>query len=210
MIRSEAVQNQLRKAIAAHNLILELHPEGTFKDTTRNKMFHALCDLVTDHFGAIILLVKTSQHDGSAFALLRPLMETCIRAFWVLYIAEEAELISIANSDQGFPGFDTARLALENFFQEGKLKLFRIDKAVVRTLHGFTHSGLEQIVNRYDSNHGILPTYRENDVLELLNQAARFAIMAALEVIQQIEGSPEKPSPKAKALVERFLQIANN
>jgi hypothetical protein len=74
MSLSEAVQNQLRRAIATHNLILELHPTGTFKDTTRNKMFQALCDLAIEHLGEIILLAKTDQHFGSAFALLRPLI----------------------------------------------------------------------------------------------------------------------------------------
>jgi hypothetical protein len=173
-------------------------------------MFYSLCDLVIEHLGAIILLAKTGQHYGSAFAILRPLMETCIRAFWVLYIAEDDALISIAKRQQEFPGFESARSSLEHLFQKIDVKLFHIDKAVVNTIHGFTHSGMEQIVHRYGTDRGIVPEYREKDILELLNQAARFSVMAAVERIQQIEGEPDKPSPKAAKLVREFSLIAEN
>jgi hypothetical protein len=207
---SKVVQSQLQKTITCHDLILKFHPVGSFPDTTRNKMFHSLCDLVFEHLGAMILLANTGQHFGSAFALLRPLMESCIRAFWVLHIAEDDTLVSIAKRNQDFPGFENARSALESFYQRNNVKLFAIEKRVVKTLHGFTHSGIEQIVHRLDTKHGIIPRYRDRDILEMLNQSARFAVMAAIEAVQQIEGSKDQAAPKAMELMKRFLEIVAN
>ena len=92
---SAAVEARLNLAKEIYNLTIELHPIGSYASDLRNTVFHALVDLVPEHFGAIILLVERRQFFGSAFALLRPLIETYLRAVWIQSIASEEELSMI-------------------------------------------------------------------------------------------------------------------
>ncbi len=79
MKKAQSVEDYLQRAISLHNFIVERCPEGTYKSDRRNTLLVSLCDVALEHFGAIISLIKSGQHTGSAFALLRPLIETSVR-----------------------------------------------------------------------------------------------------------------------------------
>jgi hypothetical protein len=70
--------------MAFHNAVVNDYPNGTYKSDKRNTLFMALCDMTLEHHGAIVTLVKSGQHDGSALALMRPILETSLRAYWTL------------------------------------------------------------------------------------------------------------------------------
>ena len=100
-----AVGEHLRLAQSVYNLIIELHPKGTYIPDLRNTVFHALSDQVIEHFGAIIGLIERRQFFGSAFALLRPLIETYLRSVWAHSVASEEALILVAKRKEDFPSF---------------------------------------------------------------------------------------------------------
>ena len=78
----------------------------------------------------------------------------------------------------------------------------------VRSLHGFTHSGLEQIVNRIDNALESTPyNYPESSVTALLDLAGRFTVMAAMISAQAVEGNASEVSSKVELLQERFNQL---
>jgi hypothetical protein len=211
MAPSESVSVQLQRATRTHDLILELHPRGTFPGTIQNRFFHALCDLVIEHLGAIIHLVRTEQHYGSAFALLRPLIESCLRGFWILYVADDERVMLIAKRKKDFPAFKDARSLVEKYFEErgGVPGLFVMKQEFVSTLHGLTHSGVDQLINRFDENLKIRPHYSDTDLVNMLDQAARFTVMAGIAQIQQVEGSEHTLSPNTEALVVKFNRIVS-
>jgi hypothetical protein len=211
MAPSDSVNVQLQRATRTHDLILELHPRGTFRGTIRNRFFHVLCDLTIEHLGAIIHLVRTEQHYGSAFALLRPLIESCLRGFWLLYVAADERVMLIAKRQKDFPAFKDVRSLVEKHFEErgGVPGLFVMKQEFVNALHGLTHSGVEQLINRFDENLEIRPHYSDTDLVNMLDQASRFTVMAGIARIQHVEGSEHILSPNTEALVVRFNRIAS-
>jgi hypothetical protein len=112
MTLSEQVNKKLKQTIEVHTLVLKLAPGGTYQNTPRNGLFHALCDLEIEHFGAIITLVQAEQYCGSASALLRPLIESCLRALWLLHIADDAQAVKIAKGVEQFPGISNVYRSL--------------------------------------------------------------------------------------------------
>lgn len=206
---SAAVQTRLNLAKQVYNLTIELHPIGTYTPNLRNTVFHALADLVPEHFGAIILLVEQRQFFGSAFALLRPLIETYLRAIWVNSIASDEELAMISQGAKELPKFSVCRAAVEAYFaQNGVSGLYDMHSDFVKSLHGFTHSGLEQITNRISASFEITPyKYPDSGITALLDQAGRFAVMAAMISAQAIEGDSTAISPKVELLQKRFSQL---
>lgn len=206
---SAAVQTRLNLAKQVYNLTIELHPIGTYTPNLRNTVFYALADLVLEHFGAIILLVEQRQFFGSAFALLRPLIETYLRAIWVNSIASDEELAMISQGAKELPKFSVCRAAVEAYFaQNGVSGLYDMHSDFVKSLHGFTHSGLEQITNRISASFEITPyNYPESGITALLDQAGRFAVMAAMIFAQAIEGDSTAISPKVELLQKRFSRL---
>ncbi len=210
---SAIVEARLELAKAVYNLTTELHPVGTYTADLRNTLFHALADQVIEHLGAIIHLVERRQFFGSAFALLRPLIETYLRAVWVQSIATDADFVAIREKrTNAFPPFSRCRAAVEAYFEaNGVPGLYAMDKGFIDSLHGFTHSGLEQIVNRIDSTLHITPyEYPDANVMSLLDQAGRFAVMSAMILVQAIEGSADVMSPKVETLQRRFNQLRSS
>ena len=207
---SAAVQARFNLAKEIYNLTIELQPIGSYTPELRNTAFHALADLVPEHFGAIILLVEHRQFFGSAFALFRPLIETYLRAVWIQSIATEEELAAIAQRKKDIPKFSVCRAAVDAYFtQNGVSGLYDMGKGFVKSLHGFTHSGLEQIENRINTTSlEVTPyAYPETSVIALLDQAGRFAVMAAMIAVQGIEGNATVMSPKVELLQERFNHL---
>ena len=203
------VQVRLNVAKEVYNLAIELHPIETYTPDLRNTTFHALVDIVPEHFGAIILLVEHRQFFGSAFALLRPLIETYLRAVWIQSIASEEDLAKISEGKKDLPKFSDCRAAVEKYFAEtGVSELYKMETGFVRSLHGFTHSGLEQIVNRISPSLEITPyNYPESSIIALLDLAGRFTVMAAMVSAQAFEGNATETSPKVVLLQKRFNQL---
>ena len=205
---SAAVQARLNLAKEIYNLTIELQPVGSYTPNLRNTAFYALADLVQEHFGAIILLVEHRQFFGSAFALFRPLIETYLRAVWIQSIATEEELAAIAERKKDLPKFSVCRAAVDAYFtQNGVSGIYDMGNDFVKSLHGFTHSGLEQIENRINiTSLEVTPyAYPETNVIALLDQAGRFAVMATMIAVQGIEGNATVMSPKVELLQQRFI-----
>jgi hypothetical protein len=109
MKKEQSVKDYIQRAISLHNFILERYPNGTYKSDRRNTLFVSLCDLALEHFGAIISLIKSGQHTGSAFALMRPLIETSVRAYWVRYIANDGIASQHPEMRSGLSRYETGR-----------------------------------------------------------------------------------------------------
>ena len=87
-----------------------------------------------------------------------------------------------------------------------------MSKDIIRSLQAFTHSGLQQIVNRINAVSLEITPYEYSDttVIALLDQAGRFTIMAAMLDVQAIEGNATAMSPKVELLQERFNQLLHS
>jgi hypothetical protein len=157
------------------------HLTGTkFPSNPRNDLVYAYIAIVLEHQGAIIELIKLKR-DGSALTLLRPQVEAAFRGLWVNQIASEIEINCIGqHGEEPFPRFrDMAKKLDDAYGSDGWLLIFADDWA---TLNGFTHSGLEQLGRRFQSNGNIAPNYPD----EIIAKAATYSCTLSIGMLVPI------------------------
>lgn len=190
MARNSTISDCLERAIKFHNFVLNNAPRGSYKTVRRSVLFVALCDLTVEHHGAIITLIKSEQYDGSALALLRPLFETCSRAYWTLYCATEEELSGITGKTGAFPALSACAKAIQEYFaKQNHPNLFAPGSDYIKQLHGFTHSGIEQLQSRIGPDLIVKPNYSDETICKLLQQATVWMASASIAQLHFIEGA---------------------
>jgi hypothetical protein len=116
---------------------------ATIDNSARNRVSGALFHLALEHHGAIQLLVshKPHPHYGSAFALLRPQFESCVRGVWYHRCANEKDIDKFIKRDKTPPLINELIRAVETLpdYEEGKLK--EIKEGAWRTMCDLTHGG---------------------------------------------------------------------
>lgn len=128
------------------------------------------CHLAIEHQGAVAALVRL-RHYSSAFALIRPLMETTFRALWLLYVADYQSVRFLIADERRMYLDDLARS-----FTKGarppdlrSLALNVLDQKGI--FHSFAHADVEQLVRVRSGFDGI-------EVLTVLLMADMFAVIA--------------------------------
>jgi hypothetical protein len=165
----------------------------------------ALCSITLEHHGAVIVLLESGQHPGSALALLRPLIETCIRAFWLMYCADDGQIAKIADGSGAFPTLEKCGEAVSlHFSNQGHPGLFSLTKNYRSQLHGLTHSGLEQLQHRFDSKLQIKPTYPDKTLSQLVRTATEWLAMSAIAQVEVVE---DMRLPRSARFSEKFLTL---
>lgn len=206
MNRSPRTLDYLNRAITYHNAVINDCPNGTYKGDKRNTLFVALWDITLEHHGAIITLIRSGQHDGSAMALMRPLLESSLRAYWTLYCAADVELDGITASRANFPALTRCAEVVEGHFTKNNHSgIFSLKAAYVKQLHGLTHSGIEQLQLRIGDDLRVKPNYSDANIVRLLEQATMWLAMCCIAHLQLIEGDSAPRSDRfSKLYVELF------
>jgi len=157
-------------------------------ENSRQRISQSLYHLSLEHYDAIVILMER-RVIGSAFALGRSLLETCVRGKWISGPAQDAEV--------------------ERFLTKGKLKHFsellddigsapetggrllnNIRGQNWNFLCGFTHGGMEQVRRRVTES-TVESLYPIEEQANLLQLAVEVAILVAAEVFA-LAGSEER------------------
>ena len=101
---SEDVLHTIEEAEKMYSFILATVPDGFVGNTDEILLVAALFSLVMEHHGAILYLLKSGQFDGSAFALVRPLIDSAYRAHWIYACAKPEIVLRIKNGENVYPG----------------------------------------------------------------------------------------------------------
>jgi hypothetical protein len=212
MNRSLSITDHFRRAMAFHNAVVNDYPNGTYKSDKRNTLFMALCDMTLEHHGAIVTLVKSGQHDGSALALMRPILETSLRAYWTLYCSSDEELNGITAGKRQFPGLDHCAQKVEaHFANNNHSGIFLLDGNYVKQLHGLTHSGIEQLQSRIGSDLRVKPNYSDATITKLLQQSTMWLAITCIAQLLLIEGEDAPQSNRfSKLYVDLFRTSAQD
>jgi hypothetical protein len=132
-----------------------------------------------EHQKAIVLLVSQRLY-GSAFALARLTFEAYVRGVWLHQCATDIEMKKFeANTlDRTFASFlgDIEKL---DSFNSGILS--SVKKKSWGAMNSFTHTGFSQVVRRFKGG-AIEPNYDDDELLEIVNFAGGFGIMAAVGI----------------------------
>jgi hypothetical protein len=125
-------------------------------------------DLALEHHEAIWCL-QERRLTGAAFALLRPLIETMLRALWVnKRVITEAQAMRAWRDKRIFPKMDDMRGQIsESYEHEGTFK--KLGNAW-SAMCSYTHSGGRQISRRF-TGHEVKASYRDIEIAQALNSA---------------------------------------
>jgi hypothetical protein len=130
----------------------------------RNMLLLAYWEIVSDFHRGIHALL-TSEFFASAFALVRPVIESLVRAH-----------VAVRGSDEDLQRLlnDTYRVNLETirpwidrtFGLEGLMGRF-LNERTRKALHGYTHVGLHQLGRRFDRGY-VKTQYSDGEVIEVI------------------------------------------
>lgn len=68
--------------------------------------------------------------------------------------------------------------------------LFTALKPYVKTLHGYTHGGLEQLGRRFDASGNVQPNYDAGERLEVIDSVTAYLVKLAVAWCQIVDGVP--------------------
>jgi len=125
-------------------------------------------DLALEQHEAIWRL-QEQKLTGAAFALLRPLIDTVLRALWLnKRVTTEAQVKRAWRDKNVFPTSAKMRAEIgESYRHDGTFK--RLGR-VWSALCSYTHSGGRQISRRF-TDHDVKPSYSDIEIAQALNLA---------------------------------------
>ena len=168
---------QLIRELGAISLDVEL-PGGDVRSLAAIGCLH----VAKEHQRAIALLCAAGMY-GSAFALLRVLVEAVVRGVWLHRCASEQEVRKFKEGKVEKKFFElVSDIEAKVPSLESALTLYK--NAHWSFLNEFTHTGFAQVVRRYDENvTGTGMFYSDEHIAMAVRTAAIFGHMAYNEVI---------------------------
>jgi hypothetical protein len=163
-IRSRVMKSHALHRLHAQEILRLARPEES-----RTSLASSAIVLAAEHHGAIAILI-THGHISAAHALARPLMETTIRAIWLIYFAKFEMVKNLSNGTYK-PDLDDMCRKLKGLNHPAISPIADSVLSQRHIFHSFAHAGIEQIDRRI---HG----YSEEEVLALLFLSDTFAAMA--------------------------------
>lgn len=154
--------------------------DGTeIPSSLRSRASGGCLDVALEHQKAIVLLVAHGLY-GSAFALVRLMFEAYIRGVWLHQCASDIEVKKFESDslDRTFASLLSDIEQLESF-SSGILSALKSKSW--SAMNSFTHTGFSQVVRR-NKEGTIEPNYDEDELIEIVNFAGGFGIMAAVEI----------------------------
>ena len=120
-----------------------------------------------------MLCLLSNKFCGSAFALVRPIVEATVRAH-VVVIGSEDDLRKLRN-DEYRTNFGTVGKEIDAAFGTGEFFQKFLNGARV-PLHSYTHAGLLQIGKRF-SGTDLMPNYSEAATIEVIRTTTSAAFL---------------------------------
>jgi hypothetical protein len=169
-----SVEDISNRGAVIRSKLRELLPCDEYPSNTKNSFLFAYVDIALEHHEAISLLIK-SKLFGSAFALVRPLIETMLRALWINAVATEIEIEKASRDKLNFPSMSQMvkeidkSYSTDTFFQSFKGSGWK-------AMCSYAHSGAHQIARRF-TNGEVKPSYSEGEILEVLNATSTAVVL---------------------------------
>lgn len=176
-VRGAEIRAQLRELLYRHE----------YGCDTKTLVLVAYVDLALEHHEAIWLLRK-SKLTGSAFALVRPVLDILFRALWINAVATEQQIEQASRDELYFPPMHEMRDDIKERYSDKsdpeQAELFdtllqRLKKAW-KTMSSYTHPGGNQITSRFTFDE-VKPNYSEGEIACGLNLAT-FALLLLMRM----------------------------
>ena len=171
----------------------------TFVTSNRARVGVALLSLSGEHQMAIHTLAN-HQLFGSAIAMFRPQLETCVRGTWYLRCATDAQVDDFVKGSEP-PKIDTLLAAIEATPDYGTGILAKLKGGLWRKLCDYTHGGITQVkgrTKRDEISNNLDPAY----VALVLDASVLLAWVAATTLVLQTDGQS-----RAKYLADLYGEL---
>jgi len=198
------VQHEIHKAELMHDLISATIPDKFVGDTDQKMLVAAIFSLTSEHHGAILHLLKTGRFDGSAFALVRPLIDGAYRAQWIYSCAKPDIVARIKNGEDVYPGMINMADEIEKKVDADGM--FASIKPYIKALHGYTHGGLEQLGRRFNvTGTAVQPNYSDAEKLEIVKATTAHLTVLAIAWCQISSTEPPDKEPRSKEISDHYV-----
>jgi hypothetical protein len=158
--------------------------DGTTTPSAPRQRLAGACHMVAlDHHVGIVYLIER-RVCAPALALLRPQYEAYLTGSWLLECASHDALENFTKRRR--PTAETMVKALERSTRFSSGVLERTSRINGKTLHGLTHSGIEQAM-RMMTEDGLERNYNSEELVEALNFSGAIALLAAHEVAMIVD-----------------------
>ena len=140
----------------------------------------AAFDVVLDHFTGITALIEKRVY-GAAFALVRPLFETFVRAVWLKDCGTDQDLLLFERDEFSRSGGQALKeIEQLESFKSGALS--NLKRQAWSAMSSYTHGGFQQIARRVKGK-TINPNYTDEEIIEVLRLSQAFALMAFIQIV---------------------------
>lgn len=165
---ADAIEAGFRFRDDVLDLLAELSPKSP-----KDGLVLRFLSVALQHQHSIVVLIDLGDHDSSAMALLRCLVDTRERGIWVLDFADDQQVETILTGDFDFKAQNIPHKLSEKHNS-------KIPKAAVDLMHSFTRTGYEQLSRQCTDNGSIQPTFEDGFLAETIKAAS--AQLAGLAV----------------------------
>ncbi len=140
----------------------------SYSVNNRNNLSAALFDIAIDHAKSIVILIENNIH-SSAYALVRPMFESFVRAAWILHCATDIQIRNVIKNDK-FPFNFGEMLGFVEKNNNWALTLTEIKRTAIRNMHSYTHGGMQMIARRFTESELVhVPNQKEiHDILRFI------------------------------------------
>lgn len=165
-------------------------------DNDRNILLLGYWALIFDYHKGVLSLIL-NQFNGSACALVRPLVEALVRSH--IAVRGSSDDVMKLRQDEYRANFNTigpwidAEFGLDGFFT-------RFLNGAREALHSYTHGGVFQLARRFDG-HNVTPSYENGELIEVIRSSTSAAWMVTNLVLKYLSFDNE-----AKEAGELFLE----
>lgn len=171
--RMSKVENELKLAESIANEIKAVITPLKYPDDEWSTTVAAFIDQAFEHHAAIILLTRSALF-GSAFALLRSVVEIVFRGVWIAACATPAEITRFRDKDEINRTFGEMAKAIDaacgiNYFDNLKQQSWD-------ALNSYTHTGVLQLGRRFTGDK-LEPSYKDGEKIEVIRTATTMLLL---------------------------------
>lgn len=145
----------------------------------RLRFSEALFYLALEHYDSIVILLS-HRLIGSAYALVRPLLETYVRGKWILCAATETDIQKFSKGKLEYP-LQYLLDQIGNAAETGGAWLQKMKKLNWDVLNDLTHGGMHQVRRRVTEEY-IEPNFPLEEQARVVGHATEVAIFTATEL----------------------------
>lgn len=170
---------------------------GQCPDDDRNILLMAHWALVFDHHKAILNNIQ-NRWCGSAFALVRPIVESLVRSHVAIKGSPEDE--RKLQQDEYRTNLETIGPWIDKEFGADGLFTSFLNEKARKALHSYTHGGISQLGRRFDG-HNLEPTYDDGEIIEVI-RVSTSAVWMVTNLVTKYLGFSSEAAEAQKLYLE--------